>query len=91
MSWDVSTETNPKARKEYHCMASDWFENAGLCDEDFDLADRPIIAKARAENWKILPGTRYIKIKGIWEREASTFRARKDMDKICRKYELYDD
>jgi len=89
MSWDVSTQTNPTASKEYHCQASDWIENSGLCDEDFDAEDAKTIAKARSEGWMILPGTKYVKITGKWDGDFQTFRAREDLDYICHSYELY--
>lgn len=91
MSWEMETITHPKARKEYHCQASDWICNAGWSDEDYEPEDLKIINNARDENWKILKGTEYLKVSGKWEGDFSVFRARKDLDIICNKYELYDE
>ena len=90
MVWDVCTETEPKARKDYHCQASDWIENSGLCEGDYDACDWVTIKKAKSENFRILKGEKYICVRGIWNGVASTFRARIDLDSICKKYELYD-
>ena len=90
MSWDMQTVTNPIAKKDYHCQASDWIDNTlGWNEAEYDEEDRPIILKAKAENFKILKSTRYVKVTGKWEGEFDTFRAREDLDAICRKYELY--
>lgn len=90
MTWEVSTLTTPVARKDYHCQASDWIDNTlGWNEEEYEEADRPAIRKALAEGKKILKGTQYVKVTGKWEGEFDTFRARKDLNDICHKYELY--
>lgn len=88
--WDISTQTKPVARKQYHCEASDWIGNC--CDlSEVSAEDLAVIQKAQAEGNKILPGDNYLKVTGKWEGEFTTFRARLDLDSICRKYNLYDD
>ena len=47
------------------------------------------ISKAVAEGCKILKGQRYIKVSGKREGEFAVFRARPEIDAICKKYELY--
>jgi len=89
MTWDIATNTEPVARKEYHCQASDWITNY-MCDDDFTPEELIIFKKAQAEKFKILKGTQYRKVSGIWEGESSVFRARPDMDDICQKYDIYD-
>jgi hypothetical protein len=76
------------ARKDYHCQASDWINNM-MGGEDFTPEELVIYKKAKAEKFKILKGTKYLKVDGFWEGEPSVFRARPDMDAICQKYELY--
>lgn len=86
--WDFFTETNPKARKEYPCEAAYWVLNR-LDFEDLTSEDLAIVNQAKSERWKILKGTEYVKLSGMYEGEFSEFRARKDLDEICKKYELY--
>ena len=90
MSWDEATNTEPTARKEYRCQASEWVNNM-MGRDDFTPDELIIFDKAKAEKFKILKGTKYRKVSGIWEGESSVFRARPDMDDICLKYDLYDD
>lgn len=87
--WEMQTITNPVARKDYDCGASVWIDHASYDDAEYDEKDLQTIRKAKAENNKILKGTRYLKITGKWEGEFDTFRAREDLDAICHKYELY--
>jgi hypothetical protein len=87
--WDFSEETQPTARKDYLCGASDWLSN--YSDDEFDELELTIIARARHENNKILKGTKYIKVTGKWEGEFSTFRARIDLNDICIKHNAYDE
>ena len=90
MGWDVASTNEPIARKTYRCDAADWIINSGLCEGDYDPADWAVIRNAEKENYKILPGTKYINIRGLWDGEWSTFRARIELEVICQKYELYE-
>ena len=87
--WDFSGETQPTARKDYHCDASEWLSN--FDDSDFDAQDLAIINLARSENNKILKGTKYIKVTGKYEGDFCTFRAKPELNAICIKYDIYDD
>jgi len=92
MSWEVSTETHPVARKDYHCQASDWIDNTlGWGEEDYDEDDRAVIKKALSEGCRIISGTKYLKVSGRYDGEFTTFRAREDLHAICEKYDLYED
>lgn len=88
--WELETTTEPVARKEYNCQAWPWIDNQGFDERDFDPEDWQTIEKARKEKFKILKGTKYICVNGKWEGEFTTFRARKDLDDICRQYEFYE-
>ena len=90
MSWEIETTTTPVAKKEYHCEASDWIDNCGGGEGDFEPEDWAVIQNALAENNKILIGTRYIKTHGKFDGEFSTYRCREDLNSICVKYDLYD-
>ena len=85
--WDFSEETQPIARKDYHCGASDWLSNFDRCE--FDEKELAVIDLARTENNKILKGTKYVKVTGKWEGEFSTFRARIDLNGICVAHDAY--
>ena len=89
--WEIETVTTPVARKDYHCEASDWICNASYPDEDYDPEDLETINKARNESWKILKGQKYLKVSGKFEGEFCTFRARIDLEEVCKKYDLYPD
>ena len=92
MGWTMETITNPIAKKDYHCEASDWIDNTiGWDAEEFDDKDRTVIKKAREEDCRILKGTKYLKVSGKWEGEFETFRARQDLHSICLKHDLYPD
>jgi len=91
MTWNVCTHTTPMARKTYVCEAADFIWGAGWTESDVTAEEWDTIMQAKAEGWKILPGTRYVKLKGIWEGAAVTFRAREDLDAICQKYDLYEE
>jgi len=90
MSWNPCTNSEPIARKQYNCQASDWVNNT-LCLDDLTEDERKAYKTAEAEGWKILKGTRYLKASGFYDGEPSVFRARPDMDAICQKYQLYSD
>ena len=90
MSWEVCTTTTPIAQKEYDCIACEWLALAEWGQGYMEFGDLRKVVKARRENCKILPGTRYIKTCGLWDGDWVTFRARIDMDGLCMKYELYE-
>lgn len=89
MHWGFCNQSESAARRDYCCDAWHWIANAGFSEEDYEPEDWQVIENARKEGFKILKGTQYIKVKGIWDGEWSVFRARKDLDAICRKYRLY--
>lgn len=91
MGWEFSRTTIQTAQKEYRCQASDWVCNADLAEDEYAPEDWQAVEKAKAERWRILPGTQYVKTVGKWDGEFQTFRARLDMDDICRKYDFYYD
>ena len=91
MGWEFADTTTPIAKKDYHCEASDWILGAGWNENDWTQDELTIIHRAQRERWKILSGTRYIKVTGKWEGEFTVFRAREDLDAICKKYGFYDD
>lgn len=89
MYWDVSTVTEPIAKKDYHCQASDWIDNYGYKDE-FSKDDLDLWEKALSEKCRIKKGTKYVKVVGKFDGDWVTFRARKDLDGLCHKHKIYD-
>lgn len=90
MSWEVGTHSKPKARKEHHCQASDWILNFPYT-EYFDEEEKEVFDQARREDFKILVGTKYMMFQGKWNGEFTTYRARKDLNDLCIKYEIFDE
>lgn len=90
MTWTVATNSEPVARKEYRCDAAECIHRVAG-ESDFDGDDLVAYQQARAEGFKILKGTKYMKTSGFWEGEPSVFRARPDLDALCIKFDLYDD
>ena len=89
MTWDFSHQTTPVARKDYYCGASEWISESGYEESDFDPEDWETLQKSKSEGNKILKGTKYIRVRGKFDGEFSTFIARIDLDEICFKYNLY--
>ena len=87
--WQLHNTTNPVAQKNYNCNASDFIHHSDYSEVDFSKEDWEIIKKAESEGWLILKGVEYVKTEGLWEGEWSTVRARKDLNEICMKYDLY--
>lgn len=92
MAWDFYTETNQKARRDYYCDACEILINAAEFNDElaWDPNEWEAIEKARADKWRIKKGSVYTKISGKWDGDFSKFRARPEIDKICSKYDLYD-
>ena len=93
MSTQIGETKYPKARKTYHCMASDWIVNGDLY-ETFRCCtweEKKEIIRARRNNWRIQAGTKYLRQTMIWEGKMGTFRAIPAMHDICVKYDLYED
>jgi len=90
MTWDIFTDTDPVAKKDYHCDACRyWLSNMG--ENEFDGDDLLLYQAAKTDGIKIKKGTKYVKREGKWDGEWCTFRARVDMNNLCIKLDLYND
>ena len=49
------------------------------------------VAKAKANNWHIVKGGKYIKSVAVENGEFATFKAIPEIHEICRKHNLYPD
>jgi len=89
MTWDFCEITTQKANKDYRCDACTLlFES--LNENDFEPAELELVNKAKNEKCKILKGAEYIKCSGKWEGGFSVYRARPEIDDLCRKYDIYE-
>lgn len=79
------------ARKTYGCAASEWITNGYSVQEfmdDYKLSfnERRILAKAKAEKFKVLPGTKYIEQVGIFDGDFYCVQCRIDISELITKY-----
>lgn len=77
------------ARKRYPCHAYYWFDRSCYGPDDVSPDDWLIVEAVRADRGRILPGMQYLYQVAVDGGEFVTFRARPEMDAICRKYNLY--
>ena len=91
MSVEILSETKPKARKDYNCMACEWFNNSGyIAEEELTKEELAAYKKAEDSNFEIKKGEEYIRQNNKYDGEIYTFRAIPEMHEICIKYDLYD-
>jgi len=55
----VISESKPKARKDYWCMASEFLTNGDIRDCTFTFTEWRYIVKAKRNNWKVKKGEIY--------------------------------
>ena len=91
MTWNFYEQTNPTARRNYRCDASEILVNTGCAKEDFEPDEWKLISQAKEDGFRILKGSEYIKTKGKYDGDFAEFRARPEIDAICIKYDLYDE
>lgn len=89
MSWEFSTTTVQKARKDYLCCAYEWLENCDI--SDFDEYEKELINAVKKDGGMICKGMNYIKTVGKYDGEWLIVRSRIDMDCICRNNDVYQD
>lgn len=72
------------AKKHYLCDASRQWLQSGYVTADCDTDDQmKSVLAAEADNWRILPGQKYRKCKGVNDGRFCTYRARIDMDALA--------
>ncbi|HCH7782786.1 hypothetical protein N0754_18830 [Pseudomonas aeruginosa] len=78
------------AKLSHPCMASHWFEQSGLGQQDLDPAEWASVLHARSANGQIEPGQQYLyQVNRDSENALVVFKARLEMNAICRRYGLY--
>ena len=89
---EIFREARHTARKTYTCNACEWVSNGETWREhSLTYAELREIAKARRNQWKIVPGQEYIKWVGIEYGEFMVWRGIPAIDAICHKYNVYDE
>lgn len=86
---EVLSDSTPKARKEYDCMACDWI-NESWGYYNFTFSELRKIVNARKNGYKIKKGEVYINQRNIFDARFYTFRAIPEMHEICLKYNIYE-
>jgi len=86
----VLSESEPVARKEHDCMASEFILADGVNGFGYSFADLRIIAKAKKNKFKIIKGQKYIRQNNKFDGELYTFKAIPEMHQICLNYDLYE-
>jgi hypothetical protein len=93
MSYTILHEKIKTARKTYNCAASEWINNGYTIQEfmsDYNLpfSEKRILAKAKAEKFKILIGTKYLEQVGIYDGDFYCLQCRLDISELINKYGL---
>lgn len=88
--WSLCNERTHKARKDYQCDAMHWIIELDIEEIGIEPEELAAIQKAKDEKCRILRGQTYVKVTGIFDGEWSVFRARPEIDDICKKYKVYD-
>lgn len=80
------------AKKSYFCDASQQWLRSGYVIANCDTDDqRNSVMEAEADNWRILPGQKYLKCKGVNDGRFCTYRARIDMDELTNSLNMWDE
>lgn len=85
------SQKEPKARKNYNCMASEFIRNCGnLRGLTFTFSEWRAIISARNNNWEVKKGEIYIRQYCEYEGRTYSFIAIPEIHKICIKYDYYE-
>jgi len=86
----ILSESKPIAKKVHHCNASEFIREY-INQGHFTVSDYRQIVKAKRNNWRIMPGERYIRQVIVRDGDFYCFKAIPEMDALCWKYDLYGD
>lgn len=78
------------ARKAHRCDACRTWIDSNYSEADCTDKQRMAVAEAEADNWRILPGQKYLKMVYVECGDLMTYRARPDMDAVCNELDLFD-
>lgn len=80
----------PIAKKDYSCDACHWLNEGGLPD-GMTISEIKTFIRAKRDGFKIKAGQKYVKVVQIWCGDFSVFKARPEIDDICKKYDIYEE
>lgn len=86
----VLSESEPVARKEHDCVASEFILACGVNGFGYSFSELRAIAKAKKNNFKIVKGQKYIKQNNKADGELYTFKAIPEMHQICLDHDHYE-
>ncbi|AUG84931.1 hypothetical protein MAELSTROM_11 [Pseudoalteromonas phage Maelstrom] len=86
---EVISEKEPVARKDHDCMACEWINNS-WGNFDFTVSELKVIAKARANGYRIKRGEKYRSQTNKFEGRIYNFKAIPEIDDICLKHDVYE-
>lgn len=85
----ILTEQVRRANKDHTCDACYWWDRSNFGEKDVTDEEWLVIEDAKRSDWKILKGTQYVFQSSVYDGAIHTFKARPDVDEICKKYGLY--
>ena len=86
----VLSESEPTAKKEHECMASEFILNSGVNGFGYSFAELRVIAKAKQQKYKIVKGQKYLKQNNVIDGDFYTFKAIPEMHQICLDHDHYE-
>ena len=85
----VLNESNPKAKKDYECDASEFILENGKPDYFKSINEYRDYINAKNNRFKIKKGEIYLKQVNVQDGDFYVFRSIPSMHRICIKYDLY--
>lgn len=89
MGIEIIHESQPVARKDYHCNACDFLFEIDPCELGLAFSEKREVVKARQKGYKILKGEKYIRQFNKDGGNTWTFRAIPAIHDICVSHNLY--
>lgn len=87
---ETLSQSKPVARKRYNCEASYWLRENGIDRGMLTFAELRAVAKAKANNYCIMPGEQHICQNNKMDGVLYSFRAIPAIHAICIRLEIYD-
>jgi hypothetical protein len=85
----ILTDEIRTARKHHKCDACYWWDRSNFGKEDVTADEWLIVEGCKADNYKVIPQSKYKYTSFVYDGMIQVFKGRLDMDKICIKYDLY--
>lgn len=94
MSFEILSNSKPRARKKYPCDASAWLDWDAMSmiktgEIKLSFAERRALIIAQRKSFTILPGELYVKQVNKFDGSLNVFRAIPEIHSICSKHNIY--